>query len=74
MALTLAIHNLEMETLMSEDGPVRTHVPGGRTSGKLSPLRIGRQTASLLTLISEGRFLRLSTFDILGHLGTLWGG
>ena len=60
-----------METLISEDGPMRTHVPGGRASGKLSPLRIGRQTTSLLKCISGGRFLRLSTFDTLGHLGTL---
>ena len=74
MALTLAICNLEMETLVSEDGHVRTHAPGGRASGKLSPLRIGRQTTSLPKCVSEGRFLRLSTFDILGHLGTLGGG
>ena len=57
-----------METLVSEDGRVRTHAPGGRASGKLSPLRIGRQTTSLLKCVSEGRFLRISTFDILGHL------
>lgn len=61
-----------METLIREDGPVRTHVPGGRVSGKLSPLRIGTQTTGLLKCVSGGRFLRLGTFDtwdIWGHWG-----